>query len=238
MADLLEPELEQRLNLYQVFLKLYENHTALLDDILQLENLSQPSFTKVKPLFVQGVIDTSGVYVITNLSEGKTQRLLQPQQIWTIGRDDSNGICIDDKHMSRHHAAIRYIEEDKSFYLVDFGSTNGSFVNGEPVYQSIRLQDGDRIRLGTFTFSFLMNITTQILPAVAMESLMQLVPQTKDREQSLCAPISEPIEKTLEIFRPKEQIKKIEYEYESLSAECQSEILDRFFRRQNSQYFS
>ncbi len=221
MADLLEAELKQRLNLYQVFLKLYENHTTLLDEILQLENISQPSSSGVKPLFVQGVVDASGVHIISNLCGGKTQRLLQPQQIWTIGRDRTNGICIaDNKYVSRRHGAIQYIQEHESFYLIDFGSTNGSFVNGEPAYQPIRLQDGDRIRLGTFTFAFVISASTQVLPTVAVELLMQLVP--------------EDLERTLEIFRARDSIQKIEYDYENLSAEHKSDILDRFLSRQNS----
>ncbi|NJR76151.1 MAG: FHA domain-containing protein [Scytonema sp. CRU_2_7] len=174
MAELQEKELERRLSLFQVFLKLYEQHSSLLDDILQLENLTQASFA-VNQSYVQGVIDGSTVYVITNLCDNKTQSLQQPQQIWTIGRDDSNGIYIADKYLSARHAAIQYIEQ-QGFYLFDFKSTNGSFVNGEPVYQPTKLNDGDRIRLGMITFDFFVNHTCRTLPTVALELLMQLVP--------------------------------------------------------------
>ncbi len=169
-------ELERRLSLYQVFLKLYEHHSSLLDEILQLENSYQPSFKGVKLCYVQGVVDGSVIYVMTNLCEGKTLSLQQPQQIWTIGRDRTNGIHVSERYVSRRHGAIQYID-NQGFYLIDFNSTNGSYVNGEAVYQPTKLKDGDRIRLGSITFSFFVNFTTSILPTVAVELLMQLIPR-------------------------------------------------------------
>lgn len=106
--------------------------------------------------YIQGIVDGSAVSVITNLCEGKTETLLQPQHIWTIGRDRTCGIHLCDQRVSRRHAAIQYIKnaEYSGFYLVDFSSTNGTFVNGEPVYCPIKLQDGDHLRLGSMAFSF------------------------------------------------------------------------------------
>lgn len=80
-------ELEKRLGLYQVFLKIYEHNRGLLDEILQLENVSFPYFSSRVPTYVQGVVQEQEVYLITNLVNGKTQKLLQPQKIWMIGRD-------------------------------------------------------------------------------------------------------------------------------------------------------
>jgi hypothetical protein len=105
-AELAEQELEQKLNLYQVFLKLYEHHSSLLDEILQLENLDQLSLKELEPIYVQGVVDKGAVYVITNLCENQTQTLQQSQRIWTIGRDHSSGICIPNRYLSRRHASI------------------------------------------------------------------------------------------------------------------------------------
>ncbi|MCC5639726.1 FHA domain-containing protein [Nostoc sp. CHAB 5844] len=176
IAEFQGKEIERRLSLYQVFVKLYEHHSGLIEEILQLENLSLSGVTGLKSSYVQGVVDDGKIYLVTNLSENQTQTLVQPQQIWTIGRDRHCGICIGDKYLSRRHAAIQYIDKDDkpSFYLIDFKSTNGSFVNGERVYQRIRLKEGDRIRIGSLTFNFYYNQTCRILPTVAMELLMQL----------------------------------------------------------------
>ena len=176
VADLAQDELHKRLRLYQVFLNLYEHHSALLNEIFQLENLAGLPLAKTRQNYVQAIVDREVPYIITNLKEGKSQCLRQPQQIWTIGRNEGSGICIYNQYLSRCHAAIQYLQ-GKGFQLVDFNSTNGSYINGERIYQPRQIQDGDCIRLGTVTFSFFINMSTQVLPTVAAELLMQLVPK-------------------------------------------------------------
>ena len=226
--ELPESELERRLSLYQVFIKLYEQHTSLLDEILQLENI-QPSFPGVKSGYIQAVIDSSTVYVTTNLCEGKTQSLQQPQRIWTIGRDCTSGIYVASLHVSRRHAAIQYIEE-QGFYLIDFNSTNGTFLNGEPVYQPRKLEDGDRIRLGSLSFSFFISSSSRFLPTVAVELLLQLVPQMGNPQAKIS--VCQSSDGTTNPPRLQNLLGNYESSYNGLSADRQSEILDNFFRKQ------
>lgn len=160
-------ELQERLRLYQVFLKLYEHHRGLLDEILELENSSSTP-TKTTLPYVQGVLSGQQSYLITNLIQGKTQALSQPQQTWTVGRDPRRSlIAIQDIRLSRCHAAIQHIEGE-GFYLLDLGSRNQSFVNGEPVRQAL-LKDGDQIRLGSVSFTFFLCHSTRMLEAVPAE---------------------------------------------------------------------
>ncbi|MCC5643822.1 FHA domain-containing protein [Nostoc sp. CHAB 5824] len=238
MVDFAQTEIERRLTLYQVFLKLYEHHSSFLDEILQLENLSQPSLTRMKACYVHGVVDTTAVYLMTNLCDNQTQSLQQPQRIWTIGRNRSSGICIADSHMSRRHAAIQHID-DQGFYLIDFNSTNGSFVNGNRVDQPIKLKDGDRIRLGNMTFNFFVNYRCRVLPTVAIELLMQLVNRKSDNQVEILSyfrdrqkTLPEKADNNLEIFRNSGLVEKFEHWYDNFSSEQKSEILDRFFSRQ------
>ena len=79
MDDLVEEELAKRLSLYQVFLRLYKNNTTLIDDILQLEDNCHSINQEFTRLYIQGIIDTSEICVITNISTGETQKLLQSQ---------------------------------------------------------------------------------------------------------------------------------------------------------------
>ncbi|RAM48558.1 MAG: FHA domain-containing protein [Hapalosiphonaceae cyanobacterium JJU2] len=241
MTELSENELKKRLSLYQVFLKLYEHHSSFLDEILQLDNLPQSPLTGVQGCYLQGIIDGSAISVITNLCEGKTQRLLQPQQIWTIGRDRSCGIHVCDQRVSRRHAAIQYIKDTdhSGFYLVDFSSTNGTFVNGEPVYRPMKLQDGDHLRLGSMTFYFYTNsIPSQVLPKVAVELLMQLVTHKKGDEGSINSnpfgkktSLNDKFDQTLEAFREL-PILNVEEIAALLTQKQRSEILDNFFCKQ------
>jgi pSer/pThr/pTyr-binding forkhead associated (FHA) protein len=235
IAELQTKEIERRLSLYQVFIKLYEHHSGLLEDILRLENLSLSSVTGLKSNYVQGVVNDSKIYVVTNLGENQTQTLLQSQQIWTIGRDRQNGIYIADKYLSRRHAAIQYIahESELGFYLVDFKSTNGSFVNGERVYQKMKLKDGDRVRLGNMDFNFFYSHACRTLPTVAMELLMQLASRKE------CSVDQTLVNVNMEHYSPKTTESAVafaknndwenQHGSDGFSAEKKSEILDRFF---------
>jgi pSer/pThr/pTyr-binding forkhead associated (FHA) protein len=160
-------ELQQRLSLYQVFLKLYEHNRGLLDEILHLENSGSKSLAGVTLPYLQGIIGNQRVYLITNLLGGKTQAIAQPQQAWTIGRDHRKvNIAIQDSRLSRCHASIQYTAG--GFCLTDLESSNGSFVNGEQVWRSAVLKDGDRIRLGSLSFVFFICHPAEIpVPAVA-----------------------------------------------------------------------
>ncbi|MBD2346615.1 FHA domain-containing protein [Anabaena subtropica] len=217
-------DIEKRLSLYQIFISLYERHSNLLNEILQLDNISQSSWISKKPYYVQGVVNDSAIYVITNLCDNQTQTLQQLQNIWTIGRDHSNGICTYDKLLSRHHAAIQYIE-NQGFLLIDLQSTNGSFVNGEPVYQPVYLKDGDRVRLGSLTFDFFLNHNCRMLPTLAGDLLKQMMlPKQNDS--------SENSDNTLQIPIDSKYVENLKYGEYDLSSEQKVDILDQFFQRQ------
>ena len=69
------------------------------------------------------------------------------KDIFLIGRDESADLGMATHSISRRHAAIRKL--DGVWYLVDLGSRNGTFLNGQPVYaQPQRLRDGSAIVLG------------------------------------------------------------------------------------------
>ena len=64
----------------------------------------------------------------------------------TIGRSSRNDICISDPFASRLHAEIR--RENDQVLLVDNGSANGTFVNGQRVTSPLALHIGDIVRIG------------------------------------------------------------------------------------------
>jgi ABC-type multidrug transport system ATPase subunit/pSer/pThr/pTyr-binding forkhead associated (FHA) protein len=69
----------------------------------------------------------------------------------SVGRDGDNGIHIDHPTVSTHHAEIR--RESNGFELLDLGSTNGTFVNGQRITRQM-LRRGDRINFGAAQFVF------------------------------------------------------------------------------------
>jgi pSer/pThr/pTyr-binding forkhead associated (FHA) protein len=240
-----EKELETRLGLYQVFLKIYKHHPTLLEDILQLENLSSQSLGNTAPAYMQAGVQDGQPYIITNLVEGRTQQLLQSQGIWMVGRDRRTHIPICEPCLSRHHAAIHYIHHE-GFYLIDLNSTNGSFVNGEPVLQRQMLKDGDQIRLGSITITFFLCQTAQKLEPVPPEVLAQIQAITGSPTPALQTPasattsepfVTEDKSKETTFFGRLKRTKEAQPKASSLpqlSLSQQSEILDRFFSRQIS----
>ena len=65
-----------------------------------------------------------------------------------VGRGDESFIQLSDTETSRNHAKVTVTSEGVK--IVDLGSTNGTFVNGEAVDSQL-LNDGDRVRIGTTT---------------------------------------------------------------------------------------
>jgi len=67
------------------------------------------------------------------------------KEIMTIGRKDDNDIHIENLAVSGHHAKLLTIFDDS--FLEDLGSTNGTYVNGQPITKH-PLKNGDVIVIG------------------------------------------------------------------------------------------
>ena len=67
-------------------------------------------------------------------------------KVITIGRDLDNDIVVNDSKASRHHLQI--ICEGGSYRIVDFNSTNGTFVNDQKISGETALLMNDRVRIG------------------------------------------------------------------------------------------
>lgn len=69
--------------------------------------------------------------------------------ITVVGRDDEADIMLDDPGISRRHSEIRVTNDGPHLVMTvsDLGSTNGTFLNGDPIDRA-HLHDGDRITVG------------------------------------------------------------------------------------------
>lgn len=76
-----------------------------------------------------------------------------PPGVMTIGRSSSCEIQLDEETISRVHAAITRTREGH-FCVEDRGSTNGTFLNDDPLKQPTPLKDGDLLRVGRTIFKF------------------------------------------------------------------------------------
>lgn len=72
-----------------------------------------------------------------------------------IGRGKKCGISIADRYMSTKNSRI--FKSSGKFYLEDLESTNGTFLNGEPLSDTaVELLDGDKISVGRVNFLFVL----------------------------------------------------------------------------------
>src|SRR3954451_11822153 len=95
--------------------------------------------------------DTSvaSLFVIQGADQGKRFELKTKPM--ALGRDQSNAIRLHDTEVSRRHAEVRAV--DDAYRIIDLGSANGTFVNGQPVDQA-PLRSGDRLQLGQTVMLF------------------------------------------------------------------------------------
>jgi pSer/pThr/pTyr-binding forkhead associated (FHA) protein len=68
-----------------------------------------------------------------------------------IGRTPDNDVVIDHRSVSKHHAKV--VREGTSYTIIDQGSSNGLFVNGEK-YDRVELRPGDMVDLGHVRMRF------------------------------------------------------------------------------------
>jgi hypothetical protein len=73
------------------------------------------------------------------------------EDLTTIGSISGNTIVLQEAGVSKRHAGIKI--EEMRFELADFGSTNGTFVNGAKITKQF-LRDGDEVRIGEARMKF------------------------------------------------------------------------------------
>jgi adenylate cyclase len=65
----------------------------------------------------------------------------------SLGRTAANTMVVDSPKVSRRHALI-HLQNIGELWLIDFGSSNGTFLNKRRIHHPIRLSDGDQITIG------------------------------------------------------------------------------------------
>ncbi|MFZ4277264.1 FHA domain-containing protein [Streptomyces arboris] len=84
-----------------------------------------------------------------------------PARTVRIGRDAGNDLVIDDLVVSRHHAELRALPDGRH-EIVDLGSHNGTFLNGQPVARAV-VGAGDIVGIGHSAFSLVGDVLQEFV---------------------------------------------------------------------------
>lgn len=96
-------------------------------------------------------VPTGSAVLVVRRGPNAGYRFRLDQPVTAAGRHLDGNIVLDEITVSRRHAEIRC--ERGKFRVVDVGSLNGTYVNGEPIHSAV-LTNGDEIRMGKFRLMF------------------------------------------------------------------------------------
>ena len=88
--------------------------------------------------------------LLPSVDRRPTARMPLPAKAMRIGRVPDNDLVLSDLNVSRHHAELRK-SPSGSYEIVDLGSHNGTFVNGQRVTAQM-LTEQDLVSIGSSTF--------------------------------------------------------------------------------------
>ncbi len=89
----------------------------------------------------------SPVAVTLKVYEFGEERTVETTAPLTIGRDSTVQLVLKDPEASRRH--VRLETRDGVVYVRDLESSNGTFLNGRKVDNTIEMREGDEIDVGT-----------------------------------------------------------------------------------------
>lgn len=98
--------------------------------------------------YIQAATTGRTAFLTTNLSDIEEARVTEIASTWLIGRSRNCAIAVLNPAISRCHAVIGHSPLE-GFYVMDVGSSNGTFVNRRrlPTLERHALRDGDVLSL-------------------------------------------------------------------------------------------
>jgi adenylate cyclase len=92
----------------------------------------------------------------------------------SLGRSPKSSIVLESPKASRRHCIIN-LQNVGEFWLIDLGSSNGTFLNKRRVHQPVRLCDMDQITVGDTPFAFRQpeEITSELRTTIAQQTIRE-----------------------------------------------------------------
>ncbi|MEP0917158.1 FHA domain-containing protein [Leptolyngbya sp. DQ-M1] len=136
-------------------------------DIDKISTLVEPILDAPKrcatSYYIQAVTTGRTAFLATNLSNPNHSQPSAIASTWVIGRSRKCAIVVPDPSVSRCHAVIGH-SVNEGFYLMDVGSSNGTFLNHQrlPALERRSLLDGDSISLSHLLIEFFVVSTKEV----------------------------------------------------------------------------
>ena len=122
------------------------------------------------------------------ISGSRSWRLALTRDRSTVGRGGENDVVVgDDPTASDLHAVLERFPA--GWCVADLGSSNGTWVNGERIWTSRRLRDGDEVRVGQTRLLF----HDPLGPAGAKTEAEQQPPSLTVRERDVLVALCRPL---------------------------------------------
>lgn len=118
------------------------------DDILARHPFC--TYASMKKLPVRGVKNQFALRVSSGFNQGALITLSKKKSV--LGRSFKAAIPLEDDKASREHTQI--VNENGKFFVLDMGSTNGTYLNDVLLAERRELKAGDLIRIGSSVFRF------------------------------------------------------------------------------------
>ncbi|MBW4691007.1 MAG: FHA domain-containing protein [Lyngbya sp. HA4199-MV5] len=105
-------------------------------------------------------------FLTTNLPDNRATHVTSVGTSWLVGRSTNCAISINNASISRCHAVIGHCP-DRGFYIMDVGSSNGTFVNCRRLaaLEQRFLNDGDLVELSHTRMEFFISGYSNRQPA-------------------------------------------------------------------------
>lgn len=133
--------------------------------------LDAPERCEISAHYIQAVTAGRTAFLTTNLPDVRSTNVTEAATTWLIGRSNTCAIAILDKCVSRCHAVIGH-HPNQGFYIMDIGSSNGTFVNRSrlvPLEQRF-LNDGDLLEFSKIRTEFFISGWT--VPAISAQETL------------------------------------------------------------------
>ncbi|MBN2737220.1 MAG: FHA domain-containing protein [Spirochaetales bacterium] len=166
------------------------------------------------------------------LEDGSRLQVPIDQYRFVVGRDETCQLKFTADYISRKHAELK--QRDKTLYVKDLKSKNGTFVNEKRIIEEVQLENNDDLRFGSLKFRVILK-NEKDLDRLSSTALLSMPLKVKGFMQEYC--ISRREEEVLSHLLQGKSTKKIAAELGVTDGTAKNHILSIFKKTETHSRF-